>query len=117
MPNHRSPTPPPLPRPASGPTARTGAGMAPPGAAAPPPPDPLPLPHERDEASGEAARPADPVIRQAQRDLDRELVDTDLRATPGLDAERRRALVQDTESDVQPADVPAPETPPHRSGT
>ena len=35
----------------------------------------------------------DPQIVQAKRDLDAGLVDTDMRATPGLDAERREQLV------------------------
>jgi hypothetical protein len=39
-----------------------------------------------------AAAP-DPVIEQAKRDIDAGLVDTDMRATPGLDAARRKALV------------------------
>jgi len=64
------------------------------GRAAPKPPRPAPLlPHERDQALGEVAARPDPKIRQAKRDLDAGLVDTDMRATPGLDAARRRALV------------------------
>jgi hypothetical protein len=35
----------------------------------------------------------DPVIRRAYDDLKEGQVDTDMRATPGLDAERRRRLV------------------------
>jgi hypothetical protein len=35
----------------------------------------------------------DPVIAQDKRDLDAGLVDTDMRASPGLDAQRRRKLV------------------------
>ncbi len=77
-----------------------------PGDSKPPPPDNLPLPHERDEASGHTSRQPDPVIQQAQRDIDRRLVDTDMRATPGLDAQRRDALVSGTETEVQPAQVP-----------
>ena len=53
----------------------------------------LPLPHERDQsAHGVAAKP-DPVMVQAYRDLEAGMVDTDMRATPGLDAQRRAALV------------------------
>jgi len=33
------------------------------------------------------------VMVQAQRDIEAGLVDTDMRATPGLDAERRAQLV------------------------
>lgn len=53
----------------------------------------LPLPHERDEAAGQAGRSPRAVMRQASRDLQAGQVDTDLRATPGLDAPRRRKLV------------------------
>jgi hypothetical protein len=53
----------------------------------------LELPHERDETSGQTAAEPDPVIVQAKRDIDAGLVDTDMRATPGLDAQRRRKLV------------------------
>lgn len=53
----------------------------------------LALPHERDEASPATAVVPDPVMVQAKRDIDAGLVDTDMRATPGLDAERRARLV------------------------
>ena len=51
------------------------------------------LPHERDQAVGQVAREPDPIILQAKHDLDAGLVDTDMRATPGLDAARRGRLV------------------------
>ena len=51
------------------------------------------MPHERDEAAGHTAAEPDAVIGQAKRDLDAGLVDTDMRATPGLDAARRKDLV------------------------
>lgn len=54
----------------------------------------LPAPHERDEAAGHVAEANDPVIEQARRDLDRGLLDTDLRTTPGLDAEGRERLLE-----------------------
>ena len=54
----------------------------------------LPMPHERDESTGGAGDLPRPEMRQAQRDLDAGLVDTDLHATPGLDAERRRQLLR-----------------------
>jgi hypothetical protein len=50
-------------------------------------------PHERNELTGITARQPDPVIAQAKRDLDAGLVDTDMRATPGLDAKLRAKLV------------------------
>lgn len=53
----------------------------------------LKLPHERDESVDAPAGTLDPVIVQAKRDIDAGLVDTDMRATPGLDAKRRAALV------------------------
>ena len=40
-----------------------------------------------------AATP-DPAIEQARRDLAAGQVDTDLRATPGLDAQRRKDLLR-----------------------
>lgn len=67
----------------------------------------LPLPHERDESvgvaggqatgglgSGAAGEAQRRLMEQARRDLATGQVDTDLRATPGLDAEHRRALLQ-----------------------
>jgi hypothetical protein len=39
------------------------------------------------------ANAPDPVMQQAKRDLDAGLVDTDMRATPGLDAALRAKLV------------------------
>lgn len=59
---------------------------------APPKPD-LPMPHERDESQGHVDPEPREVMRQAKRDIDAGLVDTDMRATPGLDAERRERLV------------------------
>lgn len=55
----------------------------------------LQLPHERDEStSGATAPEPDPVVRQAARDLAAGQVDTDMRATPGLDAQRRKRLTK-----------------------
>jgi hypothetical protein len=59
----------------------------------PPAASDLPLPHDRDESPGATAVLPDPVIEQARRDLDAGMVDTDMRATPGLDAARRARLV------------------------
>lgn len=53
----------------------------------------LPLPHERDETPADAAPPPDAGMRQAGKDLEAGQVDTDMRATPGLDAQRRERLV------------------------
>lgn len=51
------------------------------------------LPHERDEFVGEAPPVIDPRVAQAKKDIDAGQVDTDMWATPGLDAVRRSALV------------------------
>lgn len=53
----------------------------------------LQLPHERDEDSDMTDGEVDPVILQASKDLERGLVDTDMRATPGLDAQKRERYV------------------------
>jgi hypothetical protein len=53
----------------------------------------LAMPHERDEAIPTVAPGPDPKIVQAKRDLDAGLVDTDMRATPGLDAALRKKMV------------------------
>jgi hypothetical protein len=53
----------------------------------------LPLPHERDESPDISAVVPDPVMAQAKRDIDAGLVDTDMRATPGLDVALRAKLV------------------------
>lgn len=53
----------------------------------------LALPHERDTSAPATAVAPDPVMVQAKLDLDAGQVDTDMRATPGLDAERRARLV------------------------
>ncbi len=53
----------------------------------------LAMPHERDEFIPCLTPPPDPRILQAKRDIDAGLVDTDMRATAGLDAVRRKSLV------------------------
>lgn len=53
----------------------------------------LPLPHERDQSMNATAPKPDPKTVQAQRDIEAGLVDTDMRATPGLDAQRRARMV------------------------
>ena len=73
--------------------------------AAPTHDDDVQLPHERDQSvggdstggmgSGAAGENQRTVIGQAQEDLKQGQVDTDLRSTPGLDAERRDRLVKD----------------------
>jgi len=61
------------------------------GAVEPPGPS---LPHERDQQTDATHPDPDPGIERAAKDLKQGQVDTDLRATPGLDAERRGDLVQ-----------------------
>lgn len=53
----------------------------------------LALRHERDESVNATAVTPNPTIVQAKRDIDAGLVDTDMHATPGLDAELRAKLV------------------------
>lgn len=52
------------------------------------------LPHERDQQNAATNPQPDPQMRRAARDLKQGQVDTDLRATPGLDAERRGDMVK-----------------------
>ncbi len=54
------------------------------------PTKPLTLPQEREGALDYVNPEPDPVIERAARDLAEGQVDTDLHATPGLDAERLR---------------------------
>ena len=63
------------------------------GVRAPLSPAGLALPHERDESTNTIAATPDPKMVQAKRDIDAGMVDTDMRTTPGLDAERRARLV------------------------
>ena len=51
------------------------------------------LTHEPDRSAPATTVTADGVMVQAKRDIDAGLVDTDMRATPGLDAKRRAQLV------------------------
>lgn len=61
-----------------------------------PPKRPLPaLPAPRAAWLGEVAVAPAPRVAQAQRDLDAGQVDTDMHATPGLDAQCRACLVPD----------------------
>ncbi len=53
-----------------------------------------PLPHELDQQTTSTAPEPDAHIEQAAQDLAQGQVDTDLRATPGLDANRRGRMVK-----------------------
>lgn len=55
--------------------------------------DHLELPHESDQSTHTTAQEPDPAMRQAHQDLKQGQVDTDMRATPGLDAQRRQRYV------------------------
>jgi len=52
------------------------------------------LPHERDQQNSATNPEPDPQVDRAAQDLKQGQVDTDLRATPGLDADRRGKLVK-----------------------
>ncbi len=54
----------------------------------------LRLPHERDQSVDATSDAPDPVIRQAHDDLAQGQVDTDMRQTPGLDAQQREKLLR-----------------------
>ncbi len=77
---------------AKGPAAVGKAPLAP-GAGEPSQGVGLALPHELDESTPSVAAEPDPVMLQAHRDIEAGLVDTDMRATAGLDAQRRAGLV------------------------
>ena len=51
------------------------------------------MPHERDASINPADTDPREVMVRAKRDIDAGLVDTDLRAKPGLDAEQRRKIL------------------------
>ncbi len=72
------------------------------GAKAPASAPDLALPHERDESTDATAGAPDPVMVQASRDVDAGMVDTDMRATPGVDAKLRARLVPDPGGKPQP---------------
>lgn len=60
--------------------------------------EPVPrLPHERDESASSQRGPNQPVIRQAARDIENGLVDTDV--GPVLDATQRRLFGDDEQED------------------
>lgn len=107
----KAPSPPAPPE--AGSALRIGAAPNKPGLPAPADGTDAPLPHERDQAVGQVAKEPDPVIVQAKRDIDAGMVDTDMRATPGLDAERRSRLVPEpgpspTSGTRRPARSPSP---------
>ena len=85
------------------------------------PPAPLLRPHEIDQSPGQAGVAPRQKMQQARRDLEAGQVDTDLHATPGLDAERLKALVTpvkpppDQVLPAAPASAPRPGSRPARS--
>lgn len=78
------------------PNAHVGVGKSPTAPGSRPPQDGqrLPMPNERDERPGEINPDPQDVMVQAKKDLDAGLVDTDLRATGGLDDIHRRELLR-----------------------
>lgn len=83
---------PPKQRQPTGP-ALVGKGSAAPGSTSSSHAKDVAMPHEKDESTSNVAEAPDPKIVQAKRDIDAGLVDTDMRATPGLDAELRKKMV------------------------
>lgn len=53
----------------------------------------LALPHERDESTDASGGSPDPIMAQAKRDIDAGMVDTDMRATSGLDVKLPARMV------------------------
>ena len=73
--------------------ARVGNAPIAPGSQLPSRGQGLALPHERDESTPGIAHAPDSKMVQAKHDIDAGLVDTDMHATPGLDAALRRKMV------------------------
>jgi hypothetical protein len=78
-------------------------GIPPQGAEGPVSPSGLKLPHARDDSTNVTAELPAPLMVQAKRDLDAGQVDTDMHATPGLDAQRRARLVPGPGGKAPPA--------------
>lgn len=78
--------------------------------------DHLPLPHERDQSTQSTAPAPDPNMRQANKDLQAGQVDTDMHATPGLDAQRREAYVPGAGGQAPSQRTRAPVPPAPRKG-
>jgi hypothetical protein len=80
--------------PGSGPMHVKRAPEAPGAVSAPDTDDELKMPHERDQSAEDStAKKPDAHMVQAKKDLDAGQMDTDMRAVPGLDAERRAKAV------------------------
>lgn len=75
--------------------------------------DHLELPHEREQSTKTTAATPDPAMRQAHKDLEAGQVDTDMRATPGLDAAQRAAYVSGAggQTPSQKTRAPSPAAP------
>lgn len=56
--------------------------------------DAMRMPFEQDQSSDSSADEPHDKMRQAKKDLDAGLVDTDLRNSPGQDAERQKELLE-----------------------
>lgn len=56
--------------------------------------DAMRMPFEQDQSSDSSAEQPHDKMRQAKKDLDAGLVDTDLWGSPGQDAERQRELLE-----------------------
>lgn len=80
--------------PGSGPVHVKKTPVAPGSIPAPDDDEELKMPHERDQSVEEStADEPDAHMVQAKKDLDAGQMDTDMRAVPGLDAERRAKAV------------------------
>lgn len=79
--------------PGSGPVHVKRTPVAPGSMPTPQTDDELKMPHERDQSTEDSTGPTDPRMLQAKKDLDSGQMDTDMRAVPGMDADRRREAV------------------------
>ncbi|WP_439587935.1 hypothetical protein [Hydrogenophaga sp.] len=77
----------------------------------------LELPHERDQSTRNTAPAPDAGMKQASKDLEAGQVDTDMRASPGLDAAQRKRYVPGAggqRPEAQPAKESTPADPARR---
>ncbi len=67
------------------------------------------MPFEQDQSSDSSAEQPHDKMRQAKKDLDAGMVDTDLRNSPGQDAERQRELLEREKARSTGGPYPDPE--------
>lgn len=63
----------------------------------------LELPHERDQSTQNTSPEPHAEMKQASKDLEAGLVDTDMRSSPGLDAAQRKRYVPGAGGEERPS--------------